>query len=390
MNVNHKLIQNPLRLLAIAGLINLVGCVQKAETPDMTHEEVAPTEVSLSIDQQQAIGLVLDTITYRNLSSTLKVNGKVEVPPQNKADVNILTGGIVKSINIKEGEFVKNGQVLASMENLEFIQLQQDFLVSKANLPYLKAEYERQRDLQKDNINAAKTAQQAESNYNLQLATYQGLYQKLKLFNIQPDQLTNEMIHTTFSVFAPISGHITYIGISIGQYVDPNTSIFKIVDNRYLHIDLSIFEPDLHKIKEGQRLTFSDANDVSHIHTAEIFSINKAFENNQQVVIAHAKILHDTETLLPGMFIEARININQERTTTLPEEAIVSNGDDHFIFISEKENHFRQVQVRVGTSDMGYTEIIPLESIEPKTKVVIKGAYYLFSQLTKGEGEHHD
>ena len=176
----------------------------------------------------------------------------------------------------------------------------------------------------------------------------------------------------------------------MGQYVDPNTTIFEIVDNRYLHLDLSIFEPDLHKIKEGQRLTFSDANDPTHIHTAEIFSINKAFENNQQVVIAHAKILHDMETLLPGMFIEARINIDQERTATLPDEALVSNGDDHFIFVTEDNSHFKQIQVRIGASDMGYTEIIPLEPLASNQKVVIKGAYYLFSQLTKGEGEHHE
>ena len=243
--------------------------------------------------------------------------------------------------------------------------------------------------MQKENINAAKTAQLASSNYQLQLTNLKGLYHKLKLYNIDPDQLTNESIRRSFNVIAPISGHITNISIAIGQYVDPNTSIIQIVDNRYLHIDLSIFEPDLHKIKVGQRLTFSDANDASHIHTAEIFSINKAFENNQQIVIAHAKILHEMETLLPGMFIEARININQDNTTAVPEDAVVSNGDDHFIFIAEGENHFRQIQVRTGTSDMGYVEIMPLESVDQDAQVVVKGAYYLFSQLTKGEGEHH-
>ena len=104
----------------------------------------------------------------------------MEVPPQNKAQVNILTGGIVKTINIREGEFVQSGQILATMDNLEFIQLQQDYLAGLANLVFLKADYERQRDLQKDNINTSKTAQQAESNYNLQLTTNRGLYQKLK------------------------------------------------------------------------------------------------------------------------------------------------------------------------------------------------------------------
>ena len=390
MNTPIISLSNAFRFLFILMTISLVSCNQKTESQEASHEEISGTEVSLTAEQQKAIGLQLDTIMLRNLSSTLKVNGKVEVPPQNKAQVNILTGGIVKSINIKEGEFVHAGQVLATMENLEFLQLQQDYLATQANLPYLKSEFERQRDLHKENINAAKAAELAESNYNLQLTNLKGLYHKLKLYNINPDHLTTESIRNTFSVLSPISGHITSITSSIGQYIDPNTSIFQIVDNRFLHIDLSIFEPDLHKIKVGQRLTFSDANDAAHIHTAEIFSINKAFENNQQVVIAHAKILNDVETLLPGMFIEGRVNINQDHTTALPDEAIVSNGDDHFIFIAEDENHFRQVQVRTGMQDMGFTEIIPLENLNAGQKVVVKGAYYLFSQLTKGEGEHHD
>lgn len=382
--------KNKFHLIFLILIISQASCVQKAPIEEPPATAVSPSEVILTSEQQTAIGLILDTILFRNLSTTLKVNGKVEVPPQNKAQVNILTGGIVKTIDIREGEFVQSGQTLATMENLEFIQLQQDYLTGQANLAYLKTEYDRQRELQKDNINASKTLQQAESNYNLQLTALKGLAQKLRFYNIDPDKLTNETIHNSFTVLAPISGHITFIGIAMGQYVDPNTTIFQIVDNRYLHLDLTIFEPDIHKIRNGLRLTFSDANDASHIHTAEIFSINKAFEPNQQVLIAHAKILHDMETLLPGMFIEARINIDQENSATLPDEAIVSNGNDHFIFVAGDENKFTQVQVRIGTSDMGYTEIIPLEPLVKGQKVVVKGAYYLFSQLTKGEGEHHE
>ena len=74
----------------------------------------------------------------------------------------------------------------------------------------------------------------------------------------------------------------------------------------------------------------------------------------------------------------------------MPNEAVVSNGDEHYIYIETKKNHYKQVAVKTGASDMGYTEIIPLEEIPAGAKIVIKGAYYLLSQLTKGEGEHHD
>jgi cobalt-zinc-cadmium efflux system membrane fusion protein len=366
------------------------SCGNKEAPAEEHHDDSATTVVDLTVDQQKAIGLQFDTITFRNLSTSLKVNGTLELPPQNKAQVSVLAGGIVKTINIKEGELVTENQTLATVENLDFLQLQQDYLEDKSNLALATAEFERQKELQKENINAAKTFQQAESNYHSQQAKVNSRKLKLKLYNVDVEKLSSENISSYFRITAPISGHITHITISIGQYIDPNKMIFEIVDNRFLHLDLTIFEQDIHKIHEGQTLTFSDANDPSHIHTAEIFSINKAFENDRQAVIAHAKILHDTEKLLPGMYIQARININSENTATLPDEAIVSNGNEHYIFVQQQENHFRQVQVRTGASDMGFTEITPLEEIQRGQKIIVKGSYYLFSQLTKGSGEHHD
>src|SRR6187402_1726439 len=125
MNSKNNSLSMFLQAIFLLALFS-TGCVQKPEMQAESHEESSTTEVMLTADQQKAIGLQLDTILRRNLSSTLKVNGKVEAPPQNKAEVNILTGGIVKTIAIREGEFVQKGHVLTTMENLEFIQLQQD------------------------------------------------------------------------------------------------------------------------------------------------------------------------------------------------------------------------------------------------------------------------
>ncbi|MGB3079906.1 MAG: efflux RND transporter periplasmic adaptor subunit [Saprospiraceae bacterium] len=378
-------------MLCLMAMTFLLACNSKKTEPVVESASVeSSTEMTLTPEQQKAIGLTLDTITYRNLSTSLQANGKLELPPQNRAKVSILAGGIVKTIAVKEGEYVNEGQLLATLENMDLLQVQQDFLESNTNLVFLKAEFERQKELQKDNINAAKSVQSAENNYNSALVRQKTLEQKLKLYNINPQTLTAEKIRPSFTILSPITGHITRINISIGQFVDPNSMVFEIVDNRFLHIDLTIFEQDVHKVHVGQTLSFSDANDPMHTHTAKIFSINKSFEPNQQATIAHAKIMDVTETLLPGMFIQARINIDQNMISTLPDEAIISNGNEHYIFVVTEPDHFKEIQVRSGVSDMGFTEVIPLEELAKGSKVVVKGAYYLFSQLTKGEGEHHD
>jgi cobalt-zinc-cadmium efflux system membrane fusion protein len=381
-----------IKTLAILFIVVFISsCNQTATTKEehLAVEHTEATEVKLTPEQVQAINLKTDTISFRNLKSSLKVNGKLTLPPQNQAQVSVLIGGIVKDIPVTEGVFVSKGQTLAILENTECLQTQQEFLENQSSLKFLSAEYTRQKELQKESINSAKTFQQAEADYNNALTKNKALTEKLKLFGIYAQNLTNAQISSSFAITAPISGYIKHIDIFIGKFAEPNKQLFEIVDNRFLHIDLTVYEQDVSKIKTGQQVTFTIINDPHHAHSATIFSVNRAFEDNQQAVIAHAKISQtDDDQLLPGMFIEARVQVDDYKAMSLPNDAIVSNGGEHYIYIEREPNTFQQIEVKTGTTDMGFTEIIPLKAVSLEAKVVTTGAYYLLSQLTKGEGEH--
>ena len=379
-----------INILIAAAVFLLSACNSKqVDNSNKESENKLPAdEVKLTPEQIKAIGLATGFITQRNLKTALKVNGKLMLPPDNQATVSLLMAGAVENILVTEGQLVAKGQVLATIENSDFVQLQQDYLQSTATLKYLKADYERQKDLQQENINAAKVFQKAELDYQYETSNSNGIKQKLKLYNVNVEKLTAATINSTYNVIAPISGNINHININIGKYVEPNLGLFEIVDNRYLHIDLYIFEKDISKIQIGQQLTFTDANDPGHLHNATIFSFNKAFEKDQQAVIAHAKIENLNETLLSGMYIEARINVDNNSTNVLPNDAIVSNGNEHYIFVETTAGTYKKVQVQIGTIDQGFTEVSPLTAIAAQQKVVINGAYYLLSELNKGEGEH--
>ncbi len=351
-------------------------------------EDHHETEVELTDEQIKAISLQTGSIEQRNLKSTLKVNGKLTLPPQNQAQVSILTGGIVKSINVTERVFVREGQTLATIVNNEVVQLQQDYLENKSQLVYLQAEFKRQKELQDDKINATKTLQQVQNELSMAQARQKGLQTKLQLQGVNAANISTTNFTNRIAVAAPISGFVHHINLTMGKFADANTVLFDIVDNRFLHLDLTLFEKDISKVKVGDKIMFTDANDVSHTHAATVFALNKSFEDNQQAIIAHAKIEGQTEALLPGMYVEARIQIDDYKANALPDEAVVSNGDEHYIYVETKKNHYKQIAVKTGVSDMGFTEILPLEEIPANAKVVIKGAYYLLSQLTKGEGEH--
>ncbi|MFN8296130.1 MAG: efflux RND transporter periplasmic adaptor subunit [Chitinophagales bacterium] len=385
--MNYKIVTILSLFIALTSCKNNSSQGNEAEDTKAASKEKTTTELELTDAQIKAIDLQFGSFEYKNLTTTLKINGKLSLPPQHQAEVSILNGGVVKSIAVEEGQFVNAGKTLATIANAEVIQLQQDYLENSANLTYLEKEYQRQKALRDEDINAGKTYQQAQRELEIAQAKKQTLKSRLAQLGINAANLSPNNIASSIAITAPISGYIQHINLSIGKFADANAILFEIVDNRYLHLDLKVFEKDLHKIKEGQQIIFSDANDVAHSHPATIFAINKAFEPNEQAVLVHAKINETTETLLPGMYVEARVKIDNTKAMALPTDAIVSNGDEHYIFIQTKKNTFKEIRVNIGAADMGYTEVIPIDEVSQSDKIVTKGAYYLLSELTKGSGE---
>jgi len=323
----------------------------------------------------------------RGLRTSLKANGRLVLPPGKSAQVSVLIGGIIRDIPVQEGQHVEKGAVLATLENIEYLQLQQDYLETASNLRLLEADLKRQQDLQAEKINATKTLERAQAELGSSKARIATMAAKLRMFGIDPARLSPEDISSTYALRAPIAGNLTHIAITLGQFAEPNKPLFEIVDNTGLHIDLNVFEQDLARVRNGQKVVFGHAGERVGQHTATIFAMNKAFESDQQAILVHAKLDDTSEELLPGMFIEALIMTDSTQAWSLPSEAVVSNGDEHFVFIEHEPNTFKQLAVRTGASELGYTEVVPLEVIAPNAKVVIKGAYYLLSELTKGSGE---
>ncbi len=353
----------------------------------MRRREAAAVEIRLTEMQVKAIGLQTGNVEQRNLRSSLKVNGKLVLLPQSQAQVSSLSGGIIKSIWVKEGDFVKQGWVLATLQNNEFVQWQQDYLENKSQLHYLEAEYARQKSLRQDSINAEKTFQQVENELGVARARQAGIRTKLQMAGIRAGDLRPGGIRSEIGIVAPISGYIHHVNVTIGKYADANAVLFDLVDIRYLHLDLTVFEKDVHKLAVGQKVLFTDANDPLHDHAATVFSLDKAFQDNQQAIVAHARIGERTETLLPGMYVEARIQTDRYQAAALPDAAIVSSGDDHFIYMETGPRTYRQVAVKTGATDLGYTEVLPLSDLPKDARIVTKGAYYLLSEVTKGNGE---
>ena len=384
------------------------------EEEEGTHEEGM---VSLTAMQRQAIGLKLGPLQNRNLSTAIKATGELELPPQNEANVSAIVGGNVYKINVIEGDKVRKGQTLALLEHPDFVQMQVDLQESASQLNYLENEYKRQQSLYEQKVGSGKAFQEAQADYTSTKASVEGLKAKLNILNLSAEKILEGEIYRFIPVTSPIDGFIKDVNIKMGQYVGPQEMLFGVVDNSHIHADLMVFEKDVYKVKIGQKVSFTVANGPRGSYTGKIYAVGKTFEEDPKAVHVHAEIEGNTENLIPGMYIEGRIAVNDMSTLALPEAAIVGEGEDSFIFVkTEEAGHegeqeeepghvegeeapiehnpskeswvFRQVPVTTGTQDNGWVEVRLFEPLPDSVQVAYNGAYNLLSEMGKGETGH--
>jgi cobalt-zinc-cadmium efflux system membrane fusion protein len=272
-----------------------------ATKPDTAHKEDKNT-VEATAAQYKAIGIDLGSADQKNLSGLLKVNGFIDVPPQNLVSVTTQMGGIIKSTPLLQGSSVSKGQVIAVLQNQDYVQLQQDYLESKSQLELSDSEYKRQQALAQQNVNSQKVLQQSKAQYQTMQARANALKQRLRLINISPESLTAGNIRSSVNIYAPISGYVTKVNVNTGKFVAPNDVMFEIVNSSNLHVELNVFEKDAEKVKPGQKVRFNLSNDSTD-RIAIVQLVGREI-NPDKTVTVHA-IAKGSVKFIPGTYLKA-------------------------------------------------------------------------------------
>jgi membrane fusion protein, heavy metal efflux system len=369
-----------------------------AHTEEETHAEApenesAIKEVELNEAQYNASDITLGTFTLKNLSDVVNANGYIKSPPQNQAAISVHLAGVVTSIKVIEGQYVKKGQALATIESPEFARIQEAYLTSKNNLEFLTLEYDRQKILSDENVNSKKVFQRTKSDFEIEKARFNSLQKQLRLLHLGSDKNAA----SSMPVVAPISGSVTEVNIKIGSNAEVGKPLFSIVDNSKLHVDLLVYEKDLQKVKPGQNIRFTLTNQDNTEIKGKVFNVSQSFENDTKSVAVHADISNNSHALIPGMYVNALIDVGTKEVQALPVDAIIRADGREFIFVLEeghdevehaegKTFHFQRIEVKTGTTQLGYVQVTLLHEVEKNAKIVLKGAYYIQSHLLKSDG----
>ncbi len=365
----------------------LTACNSKKTAEEKTEETPSETTVELTDVQLKNSEITTGKIEQRNISSLLKVNGKIEVPPQNMVSVSVPMGGYLKSTKLLAGMHISKGEVIAIMEDQQYIELQENYLTAKAHFTSIEAEYNRQKELNQSKASSDKVFQAAQTEYLSQKILIKSLAEKLKLIGVNPDNLNENTISKSINIVSPIDGFVSQVKMNIGKYARPTDVLFELVNPDDIHLTLTIFEKDLYKLSIGQKIFAYNNTNPNKKYTCEIILIGKDVTPERTIQVQSHFEQYD-KSLIPGMYMNAEVEVSTNNAFVIPNDGIVRFEGKQYVFTQSDKNKFDMQAVTTENTELGFTQITFSDSTEMRNKnFVTKGAYTLLMKMKNAAEE---
>lgn len=376
-------------VLALAMILGVSSCGKQAgseASAEEEEEEVGMVDVVLTDKQVQQLGITTGQPEQYMFASGIEVKGQVEASPQSVAKVTPFVGANVKSISVHEGQSVSRGQVLAVLSHPDLIELQGRYLTAVNRLTFVEQELQRQKTLVAGNAGSGRDLQQAQSEQRTLRTEISTIGQQLRMLGISPESVKAGKTTTQITVTSPISGTVEEVLVSTGQFADPQSPMFRIVNSDNVFADFMVYEKDLPRVAVGQSVSLSPQSDPTRVIQAKVYSVGKDVDPQTKAVHVRASFTGDSRHLVSGMYLKGKIASGQQTSPSVPSEGIIDEEGSSYIFTMTRKNGkcvFHPVRITKGREENGRVELAlnaPLTS-----PVVLTGAYYIISEMKKSE-----
>jgi cobalt-zinc-cadmium efflux system membrane fusion protein len=343
--------------------------------------DVASNMVQLTKEQASLAQLELAPIQQGKMKGMTHLNGVIDVPPTGIASVSIPMGGYIQDINLIPGTFVKKGQVLATVKDPGYVQLQENYLATKAKLSYLQQDLDRQKALLTQEAVSKKSFQQIQADYNTNAIQLKALSEQLKLINIQPESLTTEKMSSLVQLVAPIAGYISKVNINRGKYVTPSDILLEIINPNDIHAAITIYEKDIANFKVGMKGTVILTQDPSKMYPVSVLAVAHNI-NEDKTALLHCHFDKIPANVLPGMFLTADMVIEAKDAILIPIASVQRFQGKDYIFMQTATNTFEAIEIQVRQSNAAF---VTVSNADANTwigkQIVVKNAYSLLGKM---------
>ncbi|WP_433811948.1 efflux RND transporter periplasmic adaptor subunit [Flavobacterium johnsoniae] len=369
-------------ITAVLCLVLMISCKSDKKEEQKTEVQKQENTIELSDSQVKNAGLVTGNPEEKNVKGILELQGTVTVPPKSVVSVSIPLGGYIKKTDLMAGMHVRKGQLLAVVEDMQYIQLQQDYLTAKEKYQLSQSEYNRQKELNAKKASSDKLFEQTAAEMQTQRIYMASLAQKLSLSGINVKTLSASNISKTVSVLSPINGLVSKVNVNVGKYISPTDMLFELMETSDVVLVMNAFEKDVHLLSVGQTVSVFTNADPSKKYAAKIAYINQSLNGDRAAEVV-CKLNVYNNALIPGLFINAEAEFENEKALTVPEDAIVKWQNKFYVFSNTENQKYKMIPVETGSSSNGYRQI-KSSLIDKSSKIVVKNAYTLLMTFMNG------
>jgi cobalt-zinc-cadmium efflux system membrane fusion protein len=366
-------------------IIIYISFLSSCKNNKSEQETTAPVSnenlVTLSPTQSQFADILTSKIDQKEMAAEIRVNGKIDVPPQNMISISAPLGGYLKSTKLLPGMHLRKGEVIAVMEDQQYIELQQDYLLAKSKLQFAEIEYQRQKELNQSQASSDKVTQQALSETNIQRIMMNAIAEKLKLIHINPTNLSENTISKSITILSPINGYVSKVNVNIGKYITASEVMFELINPTDFHLNIKVFEKDISNLAIGQKVIAYTNTNPEKKYNCKILLINKDVDSDGTVDV-HCHFDSNDKAILPGMYMNAIIQVTSSKSFVIPNDGLVHFEGKDYVFVVSKQNEYLMQEVMLKKSENELTQIEFVNGDQMQDKVfVTKGAYTLLMKM---------
>jgi cobalt-zinc-cadmium efflux system membrane fusion protein len=328
-----------------------------AEAPPSVADQQAPRPQTVTLEEGQARDLGIETLRLRRqlLKYTIEAPGVVFPAPENISVVSAPVNGRIVSITAHEGERVRKGQVLLTLESLEFSNLLAEFIQARSELSYQESQRERVTLLVEKKISPKSALDKVQADYDRADASHRAALSRLMAVGVTQEEVdawrTDNTLNPHLPMYAPISGSIAEHLIDLGQAVTAYQKLLTIVDLRQVKVEGYVSPEDGGAIQAGDSVDISLKDDPDRLIRTRVTSVNPTLDERSRAITVYIIVPTRDGWPKPGENVRLRISATTSAPVIgIPASALVYDGTTPTVFVRRDSLSFEKRPVRLARS----------------------------------------
>lgn len=290
-------------------------------------------------------------VENKNVEDSYSFYGKIAADANSYIDVFPLVGGNVMSVNVELGDYVRKGQVLATIRSTELAEVQKDVSDARTDLQVAKNNLRVAREMYEGKLNTERDVLEAKSQLQKAGDQMQRASAVSTVYNVKNGNI--------YSVLAPISGYIVHKDINKDMQLrsDRSENIFDVANTTNVWAIMNINEADIDKISLGMPAQVSTLSYPDKVFDGKIDKIFKIIDPETNAMQARVVLDNANGLLIPDSKATIKVSKSENKTAlSIPSKAVIFDDDRSYVvvFKSRTDVKIKEIQVLKQLGEVTY------------------------------------